>query len=72
MYQMHQGKISKRKPDVVVVPFRAAKDVQEHGDLNKSPDTFAMSREKPFEGNDFQWSSNVPEAISTLPLPDTS
>ena len=42
-----------RKPDVVVVPLQAARDVQKHGDLNNPLETYAIGREKPF-GN-FQW-----------------
>jgi hypothetical protein len=55
MYQGHQGEISMRKPDVVVVPLKAARDVQEQGDFNKPPETYAVAREKPFESKNFQW-----------------
>jgi hypothetical protein len=53
MYQGHQGEISTRKPDVVVVPLKAARDVQKHGDLNDPLETYAIACEKP-SGN-FQW-----------------
>jgi hypothetical protein len=53
MYQGHQGEVSTRKPDVVIVPLQVAEDVQKDGDFNKSPDTYGMSRDKP-SGN-FQW-----------------
>jgi len=55
IYQMHQGKKSSRKPDIVVVPLEAAHALQEDEDSYSKLEVFGNARNKPQRKKHFQW-----------------
>ena len=55
IYQMHQGKKSSRKPDIVVVPLEAAHALQEDEDSYSKLEVFGNARNKPQRKKHFEW-----------------
>jgi len=69
MFQTHQGEISERKPDVVIISWKTARTARNNGDIYKKNDMYLHCETacaKP--DNNFRW----PETVSTVEFKRTS
>ena len=60
MFQTHQGEISERKPDLVIIPWKTARTARNNGDIYRKNDMYLHCKTacaKP--DNNFKWTETV-------------